>query len=147
MSDIVLFYTDKDVEKGSTKPMVRHFIFPFATVFFIVIIMLSIYDIYYKKALLESNLTYFIISMIGFGLIFTTIILNVYRYNQITTTIKDFNEKNKLLYNIPHEKFVYTKTLWVYPLVAFIYFIILIIFFIIINHKCAILKNTLSNFV
>ena len=147
MSDIDLTYTDKDIEFGLPKPSIRHAIFAFTTVFFLVLTYYSIQDIYNKKTLLESNLTYFIVAMIGFGLIFTTLIMNLYRYNQIKTKIKDFNDENKLLYNIPKQNFVYTKTVWIYPLIAFIYFIILVIFFIIINHRCAILKNNISNFV
>jgi hypothetical protein len=135
-----------EIEANSTNPPIRHILFAVTTVFFLVISFYSIQDMNFKKALLDSNLIYFIMTMLAFISIFTTIIGNIYKYNEIKESIKYLNDQNELN-DRPKEKYVYTKTLWVYPLVAFIYFIILIIFLIIINHKCAIFKNTLSNFV
>ena len=138
--------TEYDIEATSSFPVVRHIVFAVTTVFFLVISFYSIQDMNLKRALLDSNLIYFIMIMLAFVFIFSTIIINLYKYNEIKKSIKYLNDQNELN-DRPMENYVYTKTLWIYPLVSFIYFIILIIFLIIINHKCAILKNTLYNFV
>ena len=136
---------DYNIEMDRNKPIIRHVIFMLTTLLFLIASFFSISDIYSKRPLLESNIIYFIVYMLALGLIFTTIIMNMYKYSQIKQEIKAINEQDNAL-KAPGERPVYTKTVWIYPIVSLIYFIILIMFLIIINHKCGILKNNISSY-
>ncbi len=133
-----------DVEEHDTLWVVRISAFAASTLFFISILVFSIQDILYSKNFIKTNLTFFILIVLGFVSIGTSIIMNLAKLNEIKTGIDYINKKNELL-NIEPENFSYSKTLWIFPLVSFIYGCIFIVSLIVLNYKCNII-NTFNDY-
>jgi hypothetical protein len=144
MSDLNFMLKDTDVEANKQKVTIRHMIFGLTTLLFIVITVFSIQDFFFVKKMQFSNIIYFLSFMFSIGLILATMIINLSKYSEIKKNIKFINEQN-ILRNSPPETFIYSKTLWIYPIVSFVYFIIIITYLIMLNHKCSIIKNNMVN--
>ena len=144
MSDLNFLIKDTDVETSKDKVAIRHTIFGFTTLIFLVITIFSIQDFFFEKKIQSSNIIYLVSFIVLIGLILATILINLLKYFKIQKTIKNINDQN-ILNNNPSETFIYSNTLWIYPIVSFIYFIIIIIYLIMLNHKCSIIKNNMVN--
>ncbi len=142
-SDLVFGIIGKDVEhEARTKVILRHMLFGFTTALFLLLIVFTIQDLLTKKV--QSNLLFFTLFMVVISGCVANIIINLTRYKEILDRIKILDETSKM-FNNPPEKYIYTKTLFIYPIISFIFILLLIIILIIFNHRCAIKLNNIHS--
>jgi hypothetical protein len=129
-------YDNPRLEVDQRNFNIRIISFVASTVFFIILLIISLTSVIVLKNTSIQNIIMFIVIFLGISASMLSIIFNLDSYSQIQNKIKGINDNLDKL-NLPHETSIKaTKTMLIFPIVSFSYICCTFAVLIILNLKC-----------